>query len=485
MGCELVTPPTLPTSAGEGSLTGQVDSGEYLAPQSYRRHGVGNVRESSRSAHEGPIHDDMIDKILTVLPRGNIYQPPLVPGDDTETLSIRERRGKSTYPSDPLKVHNWPNPVNSMAKDSKRDSQTVQFSGKPAPDLGQGSEYCVERSARSRKGGYSGDRNRDSSSVAGGYLPADDSKDQERGHVSQCSSFAVTSGPHTVVDSQFPVTGTHQPVFPYHQSYVSQREDPCHGQAYQSLTKPKVGDYRNQSSTTHPIVSESGYPSNMLNSNCWCPPQVEKSFGPRDGNVQVQGDHLLSSHRHPSNQVIPPSYPTYLTNQYSIHAYREHPAAYGNPPMYRPSHHLGHSPVTMPSHNQWDVHPSLPRNVHMPPNSKGYPLATDSFQGATPRMMNMPRDSQDAKGHSSVQRNVSTPLTSHNKGSASAQSVRASDNSVHRGRHSAGQEQRQRESSSSSSEERQQSQRQSVTRDDRHGSNSSSTEDSDPRQGKK
>ena len=38
-----------------------------------------------------------------------------------------------------------------MAKDSKRDSQTVQFSGKPAPDLGQGSEYCVDRSARSRK----------------------------------------------------------------------------------------------------------------------------------------------------------------------------------------------------------------------------------------------------------------------------------------------------------------------------------------------
>ena len=156
MGCELVTPPTLPTSTGEVSLTGLIDSGEYLAPQSYRGHGVENVRESSQSAHEGPIHDDMIDKILTVLPRGNIYQPPLVPGDETETLSIRERRGKSTYPSGPLKVHNWPNPVNSMAKDSKRDSQTVQFSGKPAPDLGQGSEYCVERSARSRKGGYSG-----------------------------------------------------------------------------------------------------------------------------------------------------------------------------------------------------------------------------------------------------------------------------------------------------------------------------------------
>ena len=99
-------------------------------------------------------------------------------------------------------------------------------------------------------------------------------------------------------------------------------------------------------------------------------------------------------------------------------------------------------------------------------------------------MMNMPRDSQDAKGHSPVQRNVSTPLTSHNKGSASAQSDRASDNSVHRGRHSAGQEQRQRGSSSSSSEERRQSQRQSVTRDDRRDSSSSSTEDSDPRQGR-
>ena len=176
-----------------------------------------------------------------------------------------------------------------MATDSKRDSQTVQFSDKPAPDLGQGSEYCVDRS---RKGGYSGDRNRDSSSVAAGYVPAYDSKDQERGHVSQRSSFAVTSGPHTLVDSQLPVTGTHQPVFPYHQSYVSQREEPCHGQAYQSLTKPKVGDYRNQSSTTstcHPIVLESGYPSSMLSSNCLCPQQVEKSFGPRDGHVQVQG----------------------------------------------------------------------------------------------------------------------------------------------------------------------------------------------------
>ena len=319
--------------------------------------------------------------------------------------------------------------------------------------------------------------------MAGGYLPAHDSKDQERGHFSQRSSFAVTSGPHTVVDSQLPVTGTHQPVFPYHLSYVSQREDPCHGQAYQSLTKPKVGDYRNRSRTTHPIVLESGYPSNMLSSNCWCPPQVEKSFGPRDGHVQVQGDHLLSSHCHPSNQGIPPSYPAYLTNQYSIHAYREHPAAYGNPPIYRPSHDSDHSPVTMPSHTEWEVHPSLPRNVHMLPNSKGYPLATDSFQGATPHVMNMPRDSQDAKGHSPVQRNVSTPLTSHNKGPASARSVRASDNSVPRGRHSAGQEQRQRESSSSSSEERQQSQRQSVTRDDRRGSSSSST-DSDPRKGR-
>ena len=279
MGCELAFPQTLPTSAaGEGSLTGLVDSGEYLAPQSSRGHDVGDVRDSSRSTHEGPIHDDMINKILTVLPRSNIYQPPLAPGDDTETLSLRQWRGEITYPSGPLKVHNWPNPVNSMAKDSKRDSQTVQFSGKPAPDLGQSSEYCVNRSARSRKGGYSGDRNRDSSSVAGGYLPAYDSKDQERGHVSQHSSFAVTSGLHTVVDSQ--LTGTHQPVFPYHQSYVSQREDPredpCHGQAYQSLTKPKVGDYRNQSSTTHPIVLESGYPSDMLSSNCLFPSQVEK-----------------------------------------------------------------------------------------------------------------------------------------------------------------------------------------------------------------
>ena len=211
MGCELATPPT---SAGGGSLTGLVDSGEYLAPQSCRGHGVGNVRDSSGSAHEGPIHDDMIDKILTVLPRGNIYQHPLVPGDDTETLSFHKWRGKSTRPSGPLKVHNWPNPVNSMAKDSKRDSQIVWFSGKPAPDLGQGSEYCVNGSARSRKGGYSGDRNRDSSSVAGGYLPAHNSKDQERGHVSQRSSFAVTSGPHTVVDSQLPVT-----VFPINQFF--------------------------------------------------------------------------------------------------------------------------------------------------------------------------------------------------------------------------------------------------------------------------
>ena len=57
MGCELSTPPTLPTSsAGGGSLTGLVDSGEYLAPQSYRGHGIGNVRDSSGSAHEGPIH---------------------------------------------------------------------------------------------------------------------------------------------------------------------------------------------------------------------------------------------------------------------------------------------------------------------------------------------------------------------------------------------------------------------------------------------
>ena len=126
MGCELATPPTLPTSsAGGGSLTGLVDSGEYLAPQSYRGHGVGNVRDSSGSTHEGPIHDDMIDKILTVLPRGNIYQPPLVPGDDTETLSFHEWRGKSTCPSGPLKVHNWPNPVNSM--DSKRIVNLYSF----------------------------------------------------------------------------------------------------------------------------------------------------------------------------------------------------------------------------------------------------------------------------------------------------------------------------------------------------------------------
>ena len=157
MGCELATPPTLPTSsAGEGSLTGLVDPGECLAPQSYRGHGVGSVRDSSGSAHKGSIHDDMIDKILTVLPRGNIYQPPLVPGDDTETLSIREWRGKSICPSGPLKVHNWPNPVNSMAQDSKRDSRAVQFSCKTGSDLGQGSDYCVDRSVGPRKGGYSG-----------------------------------------------------------------------------------------------------------------------------------------------------------------------------------------------------------------------------------------------------------------------------------------------------------------------------------------
>ena len=80
------------------------------------------------------IHDDMIDKILTVLPRGNIYQPPLVPGDDTETLSIHEQKGESTYPSGPLEleVHNSLQRVNSMVQNSKRDSRTVQFSGKPA-----------------------------------------------------------------------------------------------------------------------------------------------------------------------------------------------------------------------------------------------------------------------------------------------------------------------------------------------------------------
>ena len=50
-----------------------------------------------------------------------------------------------------------------MAQDSKRDSRTVQFSGKPAPDMGQGRDYCAGRSSRPRKGGYSGDRNRDSS----------------------------------------------------------------------------------------------------------------------------------------------------------------------------------------------------------------------------------------------------------------------------------------------------------------------------------
>ena len=50
--CELATPQTLPpSSAGDGSLTGPVDSDEYLAPQSYR----GHVRDSSGSAH------DMID----------------------------------------------------------------------------------------------------------------------------------------------------------------------------------------------------------------------------------------------------------------------------------------------------------------------------------------------------------------------------------------------------------------------------------------
>ena len=85
-------------------------------------------------------------------------------------------------------------------------------------------------------------------------------------------------------------------------------------------------------------------------------------------------------------------------------------------------------------------------------------------------MMNMPQDSRDGKGHSPVQRNVSTPLTLHNKGSTSAQSVRTSDNLGHRGRHSAGQKKRQRESSSSLSEERWQSQCQSVSRDDRRGS---------------
>ena len=167
----------MPTSsAGEGSVTGPVDSGEYFVPLSSRGHGVGNVRDSSGSAHEGPIHDDMIDKILTVLPRGNIYHPPspLVPGDDTETLSIPERRGESTYPPGPLEVHNSVRPVNSMAQDSKGDSRTVQFSVKTGSDLGQGSDYCVDRSVRPRKGGYSGpsgDRNRDSLSVAGGVSP--------------------------------------------------------------------------------------------------------------------------------------------------------------------------------------------------------------------------------------------------------------------------------------------------------------------------
>ena len=179
----------------------------------------------------------MIDKILTVLPRGNIYQPPLVTQGDIKTLSIRERRGKSTKPSGPLEVHNSLNPVISMAKDSKRDSRTVQFSGKPAPDLGQGSDYCADRSARPRKGGYSRVRNRDSISVAGGHLPAYDSKDQERGHVCQLSSFAATISPHALVDSQLPVTGAHQLIFPYHQSYVSQRKEHCHGQAYHSLTE--------------------------------------------------------------------------------------------------------------------------------------------------------------------------------------------------------------------------------------------------------
>ena len=137
----------------------------------------------------------------------------------------------------------------------------------------------------------------------------------------------------------------------------------------------------------------------------------------------------------------------------------------------------------MPSPTQGDVHLSLPGNVHMQPNSQEYPLATNGFQGATPQMMNMPRDSQDCKGHSPdpAQRNVSTPLTWRNIGSASAQSIRVSDNSVPRGRHSAGQKQRYSESSSSSSEERRWGQRQSLARDDRHGSSSSSTEDSDPR----
>ena len=88
----VATPPTLPTSsAGKGSLTGPVNSGEYLAPQSCSGHGV---RGSSESAPEGSIHDDMIVKILSVLPRGNIFQPSLVPGDRTETLSIQELKGK-------------------------------------------------------------------------------------------------------------------------------------------------------------------------------------------------------------------------------------------------------------------------------------------------------------------------------------------------------------------------------------------------------
>ena len=228
--------------------------------------------------------------------------------------------------------------------------------------------------------------------------------------------------------------------------------------------------------TYHPIVLEGGYPPNTLSSNGLCPPQV----GTRDGHVQVQGDHLLSSHCYPSNQGIPPSHPTYPLNQSSIHAYREPPVAYGKLPMYRQGHHFDNSPVGMTSPTQGDVHLSPPGNVHMLPNSQGYPLAANGFHGATPLMMDMPRNSRDAKGHppGPAQRNISTPRTSRNKGLASAQSVRVPDTSDPKGRHSAGQKQRHRESSSSSSEERQRCQRQSMASDDRYGSSSSSTEDS-------
>ena len=82
----------------------------------------------------------------------------------------------------------------------------------------------------------------------------------------------------------------------------------------------------------------------------------------------------------------PASYPM---NQYPIRTYRDHPAAYGNPPTYRPSHHFDHFPVMVPPPSKWDVRPSLPGNVHILPNSQGYPSAADSFQGATPQMINM------------------------------------------------------------------------------------------------